>query len=250
MYRFLLFSDLDGTLIFSAAKRCPGDILVERKGEAEISCVTRKQAELLPGLGIIPVTTRSIEQYRRIRIPGFSPEFALVDNGGSLLINGEPDPEWSEQSRKCAESCSAELGACRRVLEQDPHRCFEIRIVDGLFLFTKSALPEFTLKALERAAGDSVNCFATGQKVYAIPAGICKGGAVRRLTERFFPGRGLICAGDSLMDIPMLNAADIAVFPEDMTGQGIAADKIVTAPRERFPEFVTEYFTRIKDQQE
>ena len=56
-----------------------------------------------------------------------------------------------------------------------------------------------------------------------------------------------ICAGDSMMDVPLLDIADAAVFPEDMRGAGITAPEVITAPRERFPEFVTEYFARIKD---
>ena len=190
---YAMFSDLDGTLIFSAAKRLPGDVLVELRGGEEISCVTSRQAELLPGLEVIPVTTRSIEQYRRIAIPGFSPEFAIVDNGGTLLVNGIPDPEWSQRSRECALSCAVELAECRRILELDVHRSFEIRMVDGLFLFTKSDRPEQTLEVMRAAAGNAVNCWSTGQKVYAIPAGICKGRAVRRLAERIFPGRKLVC---------------------------------------------------------
>lgn len=68
MYDKLIFTDLDGTLIFSAAKKQPGDIVCEYKDGAEISCITARQAELLPRLaGVIPVTTRSVEQYRRIR---------------------------------------------------------------------------------------------------------------------------------------------------------------------------------------
>ena len=65
MFEPLIFSDLDGTLIFSASRKQPGDIVCEYKDNREISCITKRQAELLPGLAIVPVTTRSIEQYRR-----------------------------------------------------------------------------------------------------------------------------------------------------------------------------------------
>lgn len=247
----LLFSDLDGTLIFSAAKKRPGDIVCEYKDSGrsqEISCITPRQAELLPGLDIIPVTTRSIEQYRRIEFPaGFSPEYALTDNGGTLLINGVPDPEWNSHTMRLVQESAADLARCRAVLERDVNRNFEIRMVDGMFLFTKSAAPERTLNMLNEVCGN-VQCFATGAKVYALPAGLCKGTAVKRLAGRISAQRGsavkIICAGDSAMDIPMLNAADTAVFPEDISGV-TAAEKVVSA-RERFPEFVTEYFSRVK----
>lgn len=243
--RTVVFTDLDGTLIFSVGKKRPGDILCEIKDGREISCITPRQAELLPGLEIIPVTTRSVEQYRRINIPGFTPEYALADNGGTLLVGGVPDPEWTRGSLELAAECGAELSECRRVLEQDAFRSFEIRMVDGLFLFTKSDDPESTLAMLEKAAGERVLCYAVGAKVYALPAKLCKGSAAKRLAERIAPGCRIVCAGDSAMDIPLLNIADTAVFPEDMQQYTITAKERVTAPRERFPEFVTEYFSRV-----
>ena len=240
----LLFSDLDGTLIFSAAKKQPGDIVCEYKDGREISCITPRQAELLPGLGVIPVTTRSIEQYRRIRFPeGFSPEYALADNGGTLLVHGEPDPEWTERTMSLVMTCEAGLERCRRALERDPHRSFEVRMVDGMFLFTKSDEPEKSLAALREAAGGDISCFATGVKLYALPNELCKGKAVKRLAERISPGSRIVCAGDSLMDVPMLDIADTALYPEDISG--VAAAERVVFRRERFPEFVTEYFSGI-----
>ncbi|MFR0871963.1 MAG: hypothetical protein ACLSG5_11605 [Oscillospiraceae bacterium] len=120
MFEPLIFSDLDGTLIFSASRKQPGDIVCEYKDNREISCITKRQAELLPGLEIIPVTTRSIEQYRRIRFPeGFSPEYALTDNGGTLLVNGVPDPDTG-QDAQCGWCRKLQgLERCRSVMEQD-----------------------------------------------------------------------------------------------------------------------------------
>lgn len=173
----LIFSDLDGTLILSASRKQPGDIVCEYKDNREISCITKRQAELLPGLEIIPVTTRSIEQYRRIRFPeGFSPEYALTDNGGTLLVNGVPDPDWARRTMRLVQESSRGLERCRSVMEQDPGRNFEIRMVDGMFLFTKSTEPESMLRRLNEVSGAEVSCFATGAKVYALPAGSVQGG--------------------------------------------------------------------------
>ena len=242
----LIFSDIDGTLIFSAAKKRPEDIVCEYKDGVEISCITLRQAELFPKLsGVIPVTTRSIEQYLRISFPsGFSPKYALVDNGGTLLINGKPEREWTENSLGIVEKCAAELDSCRRAMENDVHRSFEIRLVDGMFLFTKSDSPEQSLELLKAAAGERVECFAVGAKVYAIPAEINKGSAAKRLRERLSPGSTTVCAGDSAMDISLLRTADTAVFPEDL-GALVDTQNRVIFPREWFCEQVTEYFGKI-----
>lgn len=238
----LIFSDIDGTLIFSAAKKRPEDIVCEYKDGAEISCITPRQAELFPKLsGIIPVTTRSVEQYLRINFPkGFSPKYALVDNGGTLLINGKPEREWTSNSLSIVEKCAEELARCRRAMERDVHRCFEVRLVDGMFLFTKSDSPERSLELIKAAAGNRVECFAVGAKLYAVPAEINKGSAAKRLRERISPNSRTICAGDSAMDIPLLRIADAAVFPEDLSALADAPNRVVF-PRERFPERVTAF---------
>ena len=243
----LIFSDIDGTLIFSATKKRPEDIVCEYKDGVEISCITPRQAELFPKLsGVIPVTTRSIEQYLRIHFPsGFSPKYALVDNGGTLLINGQPEQEWTKNSLGIVEKCAAELERCRRTMENDVHRSFEIRLVDGMFLFTKSDNPELSLEQLKSVAGEQVECFAVGAKLYAIPAEINKGSAAKRLRERISPSCTTICAGDSAMDISLLRIADTAVFPEDLRGLVDVANSVVF-PRERFCEQVTEFFDRFQ----
>lgn len=242
----LIFSDIDGTLIFSAAKKRPEDIVCEYKDGVEISCITPRQAELFPELrDVIPVTTRSIEQYLRINFPsGFSPKYALVDNGGTLLINGKPEREWTEKSLGIVEKCADELARCRFAMENDIHRSFEIRLVDGMFLFTKSDSPERTLELLKSVSGERVECFAVGAKVYAISAEINKGSAAKRLRERISPNSHTVCAGDSAMDIPLLKIADTAVFPEDLSGV-VDVENRVVFPRERFCEQLTEYFAKL-----
>ena len=236
-----LFSDLDGTLIFSAARKQVGDIVIERKDGKEISCITSRQAELFKTLkNVIPVTTRSVEQYRRIEFSrfGFEPKYSLCANGGILLVDGSPDAEWSEWSESIFRECKAELSRFRELLENDPHRSFEVRLVDGLFLFTKSAEPSETLRYLGN--GELCESFYTGEKVYVIPKKLNKGAAVKRLGERLELSE-FAAAGDSLMDLSMLNAADIAVFTDNIPESGVTAREKIIRPRGGFSEFVTEF---------
>ena len=241
-----LFSDLDGTLIFSAARKQVGDIVIERKDGREISCMTERQSELFPRLtNVIPVTTRSVEQYRRIEFArvGFEPRYALCANGGILLVDGEPDAEWSERSADIFRECEAELSHFRKRLESDPDRNFEVRLVDGLFLFTKSSEPSETLRYL--GEGELCESFFTGEKVYVIPKKLNKGAAVKRLAERLGLAE-FAAAGDSLMDISMLNAADIAVFTDNILEGEVTAKNKVIRPRHGFSEFVTEFASKIE----
>lgn len=241
MDNLILFSDLDSTLIFSAKRKQVGDIVIEFKDGEPISCITARQAELFPRLAnVVPVTTRSVEQYRRIEFArfGFSPKYALCDNGGTLLVNGETDEDWAEWSRNIAAECSDELSRFRELLELDPRRSFEVRTVDGLFLFTKSREPQKTLEYLGQ--GETCESFFTGEKVYVVPKKLSKGAAVKRLAERLELSE-FAAAGDSLMDLPMLSAADTAVFTENVPAELVTARTKIVKPRERFPEFVSEF---------
>lgn len=242
----LFFSDLDGTLIFSAKRKHPEDVVVEVKNGEEITCITPRQAELLPLLSdrIIPLTSRSVEQYSRIRIDGFSPRYALCSNGAVLLVDGVPDEEWLARSRELFGRAEGEIERFRGLLEKDENRSFEIRLVDGLFLFTKSTSPEKTLERLDKCGGELCDCFATGEKVYVIPKSLGKGEAVKRFAKRFPNNGEITCAGDSLMDLSMLNCAETAVFTENIPEERVTSRIKIIRPRENFTEFLTEYAKR------
>ena len=105
----LLFTDLDGTLIRSYRRKFDDDVIcVERHRDREFSFISSKKLELLHNLIkndnvlVIPITTRSEAEYRRIKIPDVSFKYALIDNGARLLVDGEIDEEWEKESKKMA----------------------------------------------------------------------------------------------------------------------------------------------------
>ena len=75
----------------------------------------------------------------------------------------------------------------------------------------------------------------SGRKLYFFPPGLSKGDALVRLRERFAPAR-VLCAGDSGIDVPMLEQADVAIVPK----RGMVAGGVVWDGRGRFSEFVVE----------
>ena len=92
----VFYSDLDNTLIYSyrreigGKKRC-----VEVYQGREISFMSEYSYHLLQEISkkalFIPVTTRTMEQYQRIDLGIGIPEYALVCNGGILLVRGIPE---------------------------------------------------------------------------------------------------------------------------------------------------------------
>ena len=99
MGTILFASDLDNTLLFSHRHRQPEDRCVERLNGAEQGFFTRETPDLLPQVvqrvHLLPITTRSIEQYQRIQWPdGTAPRIALTANGAVLLRDGQMDRAW------------------------------------------------------------------------------------------------------------------------------------------------------------
>ncbi|MCI1960065.1 MAG: HAD hydrolase family protein [Clostridia bacterium] len=243
--KIAFLSDLDNTLIYSH-KRDIGEkkITAEIYNEKIVSYMTEKTYTLLDKarneVCFIPVSTRSVQQYNRITFnKSWSPKTAVVSNGGTLLVDGKEDKVWKNESLKLISECMPELEKASKLLEKDLNRTLDVRLVDGLFVFTKSSDSEKTMKILAENIDKSiVNIFTNGIKIYAVPKILNKGTAVERIKERF-GFEEVIAAGDSDFDIPMLNNADMSFYPsnmKEMVSGGIAV------PDERLmSEYILEY---------
>lgn len=179
----------------------------------------------------MPTTTRTREQYLRIRLPGPAPRFAVCANGGHLLVDGVSDPEWHAAVRaRLDEECAplAEVQA-HLAAAADPAWLLKHRTADELFAYLvveRALLPGDWVKELAVWAeprGWTVSL--QGRKVYAVPKPLTKSAAVREVARRAGAGRTL-AAGDSLLDADLLLAADLAWRP----GHGELAEAGWTAP--------------------
>lgn len=221
----LFASDLDKTLIHSYKAAAEDDICVEMKEEKKLSFMTENALEslhricLCPDVMFTPVTTRSVEQYNRIHFfENFTPHLACAANGGILLVDGISDSKWFIQSQSLINDAHSAMKKGIHLLENDPDVYFEVRLVDEMFVFTKSHNTSATKKILcDMLDLSKVSIYNIGEKVYIFPAVLTKGLAVKRLAARF-GFKQIICAGDSEFDIPMLEQADIAYYPDELTG--------------------------------
>lgn len=211
-------TDLDNTIIYSYKHDIGNDkINVEIYEDKEISYITKKTHDLLNIIKkeymIIPTTTRTIEQYKRINLDIGEFEYALVCNGGILLINGERDKEWYENSLDLIRESESELKKAIRILEEDSRRKIEIKFIEKLFIFTKCSKPNDVIQFLKNQLNTNlVDVFNNNEKIYIIPKNLNKGTSIKRLKEKLHP-KGLIAAGDSEFDISMLNEADYGFVP-------------------------------------
>ncbi|MFE9423526.1 HAD family hydrolase [Kitasatospora sp. NPDC006697] len=230
----MVASDLDQTLIYSA--RAVGDadvplrVVEHGPGGEPMSSVTERAAELLSEVGrralLVPVTTRTVEQYLRVRLPGRS-RYAICANGGRLLVDGESDRDWEAtvDARLAAAGIPLAEVTARLAATADPSWLLKRRTAEGLFAYLvveRAALPAGWLAELggwcaERGWRVSLQ----GRKVYAVPTALTKSAGVAGLRGRLPGDHPVMAAGDSLLDADLLAAADAAWYP----GHGeLAAD--------------------------
>ena len=218
----VLASDLDNTLVYSPRRFLTGEkVCVEVYRDNANSFMPVKSIELLKNISssitFIPVTTRSKIGFSRIDFTVIGvPKYALVCNGGMLLINGEVDPTWYNRSLEIIKQADQYLQKAMGILETDPNRTLDVRKVENLFVFTKSSNAIKTAEVLKAHLDTALVDITTHKdKIYIIPKAIDKGTGINRLRE-YISADTIISAGDTVFDIPMLEQADIGYYPEEI----------------------------------
>ncbi|MEK5038408.1 HAD family hydrolase [Sporosarcina sp. FSL K6-3457] len=225
----LFTSDLDRTLIYSESmmKKYPINdtvMAIEYKEDEIISFMSQQSMELLKQFHeknlFVPVTTRAIYQYERIVAfqQWIQPKYAIMSNGGTILIDGKPDAEWSQLIREKITTTS--------LPKEDMLQLFaEIRnenwvgkeyYIDELFYMfpvNRQCIPYQELKGFEkRILKIGWRMFLHGRKLYVLPIQLNKAFAVTHL-KNYVDYDMHIAAGDSLMDYEMLIQAAIGYSP-------------------------------------
>jgi hypothetical protein len=223
----LVATDLDRTLIYSrGALEAHGDTrrqltAVERHEGKDASWMTREAAATFAALAgpalVVPVTTRTPEQWHRVRLPGPPPRYVITANGGVLLVDGRPDPGWA----RTVAGELARVAPLREVWEHASRVCrpewtVKLRNARGLFCYAvlhrKRVPPGFVAEAGAWAAARGWQLSLQGRKLYWVPQSLTKSAAVAEVAGR--GGTSLtVAAGDSLLDADLLESA----------GRGIAA---------------------------
>ena len=237
----LVASDLDRTLIYSRKARAlgadaPDALCVEIHDGKDTSFVTATAAEGLAALAgeavFVPVTTRIPEQYRRVRLPGPPAHYAVVANGAILLVDGVPDPAWS----RCVEKALADAFPLHSVWEQVGQVChpeFTVKLRNAADLFCYAVVhpnrlpPGFVEDIAGWAAERGWTTSLQGRKLYWVPTALTKSAAVAEVARRGGCDR-VLAAGDSLLDVDLLLAADRAIHPRhgELYDQGWSAPTV------------------------
>ncbi|WP_282020405.1 hypothetical protein [Planomicrobium okeanokoites] len=240
----LLFaSDLDQTLIYS--RRSMGNevkpeelIEVERfEGKPQSFMTEQSQAalwELEENTIFVPVTTRTREQYERVTgiYEGDEPpQFAIISNGAVILENGEPIKEWSTDIRKQCVSKKTVIEELMPVIQQhfDEDWVLRLRRAEDWFVylivdrarFPEDKLSYYTELFHEIGWGISLQ----GRKLYLMPESITKAAAMEYVRDRI-KADYVVAAGDSLLDLDLLESADTGLLAAH--GEAVKSDADVS----------------------
>lgn len=223
----LFASDLDRTLIYSK-RFVNGDEkqiqLVERKGDKEISFMLGSSIKMLKILSdkllFVPVTTRSIEQYKRIGVfqKEIKPKCFVVSNGGNIFSNGKLDKEWN---KIIISKFSNECLMVDEVISEFNKMRFDLNIetyqkVDDLFFYctlerdVQQEVLDIFSTWLERNGWRSI---LNGRKLYFVPKHINKGEAVKYIADKR-GAKHIITSGDSLLDYDMVSVSNLFISPQ------------------------------------
>ncbi|MGQ3478158.1 HAD family hydrolase [Paenibacillus sp. TY11] len=222
-------SDLDQTLIYSKRSlgiplESPGLLPAEQMDGATSAFISAQALQLLKALPedvmFMPVTTRTMEQYRRITVfqTELIPAYAVTSNGGNIIVGGEVDQGWNRLIHEQVRRGGAHAEEARQVFGQVLHEDWVVneRFCDELFyafMIERDRMPleQVLEKArIMREMGWEVSI--QGRKVYLVPAAVNKQAAVehiRNLTD----GGAVVASGDSLLDRCLLDYADYAIAP-------------------------------------
>ncbi len=220
-------SDLDQTLIYS--KRSSGRDFDEKqllpvesiRGKAHSFMTKKTLTQLIYFMNkaiFVPVTTRTTEQYRRIRIfqKDLLPEFAIISNGGYILHKGTIDRDWQSQVQRLIRNESVHLKEVQHTFKKisSPEWIKKSQIADNLFLYY--------IIDRERAPYEALHAFQAWllnhgwvsslqkRRLYLMPKALCKGKALQYIKEKK-EATNLLAAGDSLLDLPMADASNVFI---------------------------------------
>ncbi|MDT0160496.1 MULTISPECIES: hypothetical protein [Bacillaceae] len=221
-------TDLDRTMIYS--NRALEELgleedlqlsAAEMKEGQPAAFMTSRSLNLLRELAeealVVPVTTRTYEQYKRVGIFGkdIPVSYEVTSNGAQIHYKGKLLAEWTELVyKRLKEECAlqeemAEFAeGCRfpGTLKKAGDSFFYYILQERISLQEKKKLEEDV-----RRLGWRISL--QGRKLYFIPIPVCKGEAVKFISKR--EGADILAgAGDSLLDYDFLKVCHHAFVPD------------------------------------
>ena len=252
----LLFMDIDNTILFSKnCDRIDGDVCTEyRLGKEQgfmleelVNVIYNIEAVSHKDVYIIPLTTRSVEQYFRTTLADDC-RYGITTCGGELFRFRKPVVKWmTEQKEKMYPIANYIYDTFNYLNKHCGDGASFCRIVDGYYVFLRSEDKdkikelEDTVKLSNEQEGlmKDIDIVNTGTKLTILPSFLNKGYAVDKFIKEFKDIEGYQEVetwgfGDSIFDVPMLNKVDHVMCSRELL-KDIKGDKdIIGAYSGRF----------------
>ncbi len=223
--RTVVATDLDRTLVYSASaigSLDPALVCVEVLDGRPQSYMTESAHRILLEVRraavLVPTTTRTPAQYARVELPGGPVPFAVVSNGGQILVDGAPDTEWRTGVDARAAAAGTSLGEVVTHVDTVATGPWvrSRRIADDLFCYIVVDIHTLPWGFVRDLAGWCADrgwlVSMQGRKIYALPATLTKEAAVAEVVVRA-GGTRLLAAGDGALDAGMLAVANDGIRP-------------------------------------
>jgi len=222
--QILVATDLDSTTIYpaSASYLCGRAMnLVEGRSGKPRSVMTSTASRLWSLLGtravVVPATGRTIEQYRRLTLPGRPPRYAVTLLGADIIVDGQPDRSWHRTFRDQIARESINLKHVVAYLRRHVSAGLLERIYIAADAYCVAVLRGKTPATARHeidawAYGRGWKTVSEGKDLYILPVALDKRNAVAYLARRLEVSRS-IAGGDSLLDADMLRGADACIRP-------------------------------------
>jgi HAD superfamily hydrolase (TIGR01484 family) len=221
-------SDLDRTLIYSKTMLDTYHSeneheLIETLDEREISYMSLTSKEALKKLNedllFIPVTTRSIAQYKRIRTfqQEIIPQYAITSNGGYILKDNRVLDVWTDHIREELKVCLPLDEMINKLRGMSYLSWIEkIKEADHLFVYliiNRSKVDSEKIEEIRKWAEElGWQMSLQGRKMYFVPHPINKWKAVQFLCDKLNI-KTVFAAGDSLLDYDLISRAHYGISP-------------------------------------
>lgn len=211
----VFFADLDNTLIYSHRRSIGKEKLpVEYLDGKQQSYMTNYSYRFLKDakwIDIVPVTTRTYEQFRRLTfMEDLHINNAIVCNGGMLLKGEKEDEEWSLGTMRLTNASLDALTMTFDMLTNDKPKTVIHRPTPYMVYFKSNDPVEESQKLRDLVNAEFINVEHDQRKIYLFVSGIDKGTAVVRYKKKMSVEID-VAAGDDAMDVPMLNLARYAL---------------------------------------
>ncbi|MGX7418117.1 HAD family hydrolase [Carnobacterium gallinarum] len=221
----VLFTDLDGTILFSK-NSLPADLsdenceIIETYSNGQHGYMERQTWAYLANWSInnylIPVTTRSTEQYQRLEtgLAVFNLPYALTSNGGNLYRFGQLDESWHQDIRlSLANELKVASDALTVVKQFVPAEFIrKIKQIDTLYfclLVVERIWESERIREVNQLLQPlNWHAYFQHKKLYVLPIPLSKENAIKKLKKEWSSQdikiHKTLAMGDTTMDYHML----------------------------------------------